>query len=488
MKTFLKWTKGLRAKLMILGITPLLALLLVVFFAHVTVNHLEERLKFAYQVRIKLTEQTGDMASAIHAMGRWMWIANGFSGNPEKQNVFLNKAKAEVEFFEKTKQEFLGMPGTEKVTGALSQIEEHWPKAKTALHRASVAYSKNTAADSAVGKEILSTDFVKNLVPITDTFNEINKSMDDILAAEISTTETEVAYSRKILWIVGLISTTLTLLLAVLLGSHLAKVFSEVCDQIDVAAKDTASASVQLSQASQILSTGASTVAVSLEKTISSVDEINGMIKKNASNALQAGVLSIKSQQSAVTGQKEVTEMLKAIGDLAVTSKRNEQIIHVVNDITSQSNLLAKTASAEAARAGQDGEGITVVAEAARSLAQRSAEAAKDISRMIQESVSKTDQGVTLAQRSGDILKEIVDSIKTVTALNHDIAHASRDQAFGLSRISVTMEQMDHTTDKNAASSEEVGASSEKMSAQARQLSELVKTLNHLINGPVYSK
>ncbi len=474
---------GLRGKLLFLGIIPVAAIFLMLFFSNRSISILEEKLNFAYQVRTKLIVQAGNMSGSIHAIGRWLWIVNGFAGHPEKQSIFLAKATKEIESFERAKADYIRMPRAESVQTEFAKIEELWPKAKDAALRASALFAKNTPDDGVAAKNVLMTDLVKNLVPMTDAFNLIAQSMDAILEKEITDTAEQVAHAKLILAISSAFVGVLTLLFAVVLGMHLTKEFSKIGQSIGEAAKDTSSASLHLSTASQALSTGASRAAASLEETVASLEELNGMVKLNSEHAHHAESLSDLSQRAAFIGQREVADLIHAIGDLAQSSRRIEDITKLIEDISFQTNLLALNAAVEAARAGEQGRGFAVVAEAVRALAQKSAGAAKDISTLIQDNVLRTTKSVGIARKSGDVLTDIVLSVQKVSVLNQEISKASHEQASGLSQINTAMNQIDRTTQENAAASEEVAANSEEMAGQAGQLARLAERLNILIHG-----
>jgi methyl-accepting chemotaxis protein len=246
--------------------------------------------------------------------------------------------------------------------------------------------------------------------------------------------------------------------------------------------KDTVSnASDQLNTASQQLANSSTEAAASLEETVASIEELTSMVKLNAGNAQQASQLARVSQDSAVKGDKEIETLITAMSEINQSSKKIEDIINVIDDIAFQTNLLALNAAVEAARAGEQGKGFAVVAEAVRTLAQRSAQAAKEISVLIRDSVSQVEKGTQVADRSGGSLKEIVNSVKKVTDLNSEIATASSEQSEGIAQISKAMNQLDQATQSNAASAEEAAASAEVMLKQARVLGDQVASLMRIV-------
>ncbi|HYX38177.1 MAG TPA: methyl-accepting chemotaxis protein [Oligoflexus sp.] len=243
------------------------------------------------------------------------------------------------------------------------------------------------------------------------------------------------------------------------------------------------SVSTQLSNASQDLSSGATEVASSLEETVSSLEELTSMVRTNAENAGEAASLAQNSSRIAKDGETEVQSLIGAISEINHSSKKIEEIITVIDEIAFQTNLLALNAAVEAARAGEQGKGFAVVAEAVRNLAQRSGTAAKEITGLIRDNVDKIDRGTKIADRSGQVLQNILSSVRKVADLNNEIAAASREQSSGLSQISKAMNEIDQATQRNAAASEEVAASSEEMSAQATTLQTMVHDLADVITG-----
>lgn len=273
------------------------------------------------------------------------------------------------------------------------------------------------------------------------------------------------------------------LLIGYFFSNSLSNALRSVGGKIDEAASATSSASSELSSAAQQLSAGATEGAASLEETVASLEELTSMVKMNADNAREASTLSQTSREAAEQGEVEIRKLVASVNEVAKSSKEIEEIINVIDDIAFQTNLLALNAAVEAARAGEQGKGFAVVAEAVRNLAQRSASAAKDITKLIKDSVAKTEGGVQIADQSGVLLKEIVNSVKKVAELNVEISSASQQQSDGLNQISKAMNQLDQVTQSNAASAEEAAASSEQMSGQAVTLQAQVRDLTAIIEG-----
>lgn len=207
------------------------------------------------------------------------------------------------------------------------------------------------------------------------------------------------------------------------------------------------------------------------------------MVKLNSDHAKEANTLSRKSLDLAQTGEEEIRNLLAAMGNMEKSSKKIEEIINVIDDIAFQTNLLALNAAVEAARAGEQGRGFAVVADAVRSLAGRSAIAAKDINQLIKENVEMTESGVKIANTSGSTLKQIVESAKKVSDLNAEISAASQEQANGIEQISKAMNHLDQAIQSNASSSSEVASSAKEMSLQSDALTDMVGELKLFVEG-----
>lgn len=328
--------------------------------------------------------------------------------------------------------------------------------------------------------------FVKEYTPIHENWDALAQKFVGLVvkSVEEKTVELEAGMARTVRFVflgvlVGVISSIALLFMVFRVSRRL----SEVSKHIDSSSSKVALTSQELAGSNQDLSSNAAASAASLEETVSSIEEISSMVRVNSENASQAAALSQSSTKAAESGEEAMKRLVTAVGDVAKSSREIESIITVIDDIAFQTNLLALNAAVEAARAGEQGRGFAVVADAVRSLAQRSADAAKDITRLIKTSVDKTATGEKLADESGSALREIVALAKKVSDLNNEIASASQAQATGLAQVSKAMAQLDQATQSNALSAESAAASSEEMRAQADILSNMVNELSRTING-----
>ena len=245
--------------------------------------------------------------------------------------------------------------------------------------------------------------------------------------------------------------------------------------EIRGAASQVGAASEQLSAASGQVASGAQEQASSLEETAASLEELTGTVRQNADNARQASQLAIGAREKAEKGGQVVTAAVGAMQEITTASKKIADIVTVIDEIAFQTNLLALNAAVEAARAGEQGRGFAVVATEVRTLAQRSAAAAKEIKGLIQDSVDKVHDGSELVNRSGQMLGEIVTGVKQVTDIVSEIAVASEEQSRGIEQVNRAVTLMDQVVQSNAAQTEELSSTAQNLTSQARELQELVR-------------
>jgi len=245
--------------------------------------------------------------------------------------------------------------------------------------------------------------------------------------------------------------------------------------QVKVAAETINTAAKEIAQGNSDLSRRTEDQAANLEKTTSSMDELSSTVKQNAENAKQANQLAISASDIAEKGGEMVADVVSTMSAINESAHKIEDIISVIDGIAFQTNILALNAAVEAARAGEQGRGFAVVAGEVRSLAQRSASAAKEIKELISDSVGKTAEGTKQVETAGATMQDIVTSVKHVADIIAEISAASQEQSAGITQINNAIIQMDDSTQQNTALVEEAAAAAESLMEQAN---ELMNTMN----------
>ncbi|ART52100.1 methyl-accepting chemotaxis protein [Acidovorax carolinensis] len=255
---------------------------------------------------------------------------------------------------------------------------------------------------------------------------------------------------------------------------HMNASLSKVVGEVRGGAESMASATSQIAAGNQNLSSRTEQQASSLEETAASMEELTSTVRQNADNARQANQLALTASGVAVQGGDVVAQVVQTMDAINSSSRKIVDIIGVIDSIAFQTNILALNAAVEAARAGEQGRGFAVVASEVRSLAQRSAEAAKEIKLLIDDSVSKVEQGSQQVDVAGKTMQEIVSSVRRVTDIMGEITAASQEQTSGIEQVNQAIAQMDQVTQQNAALVEQATAAADALQGQAGHLSQAV--------------
>ncbi|WP_433977567.1 methyl-accepting chemotaxis protein [Erwinia sp. E_sp_B01_9] len=238
---------------------------------------------------------------------------------------------------------------------------------------------------------------------------------------------------------------------------------------ITAASKEIASGNLDLSARTE-------EQASSIVQTAASMEELTGTVRQNADNATHANQLAGDASRVAARGSNVVKQVVNTMGEINTSSRKVVDIISVIDSIAFQTNILALNAAVEAARAGEQGRGFAVVASEVRNLAQRSANSAREIKKLIEESVANIDQGSQLVQEAGSTMDELMNGVSSVTTLMAEIMSASREQSMGIDQVNTAINQLDSTTQQNASLVEQVSAAAQAMEEQSVQLEQVVSS------------
>ncbi|MCK4797578.1 MAG: chemotaxis protein, partial [Spirochaetes bacterium] len=255
--------------------------------------------------------------------------------------------------------------------------------------------------------------------------------------------ENMITLSNSLMIVLAIVSIILGVILAILITRSIVGPLSKVTDTLKNSSSQIALASNQLSSSSQEIANGATEQASSIEETTSSMEELASMVRQNAGNSKEASTLSEKASGASQTGYNQMEIMLESMTEINKGSDQIRKIIKVIDDIAFQTNILALNAAVEAARAGEAGMGFAVVADEVKNLANRSAEAAKETSGMIEDSIKKTEGGLEIATKLSEVFKEVLANVQKVTEMVKEVETASKQQDMGINQTNKAIIQLD---------------------------------------------
>ena len=288
---------------------------------------------------------------------------------------------------------------------------------------------------------------------------------------------------RNVILVVGLGFLALTILGVLWFARSITLPINRVVALMNAGADEVASASSQVSAASQSLAEGSSEQAAAIEETSSSLEEMASMTRQNADNSNQADQLMKDANRIIEEANQSMNQMTTSMAEITETSQETQKIVKTIDEIAFQTNLLALNAAVEAARAGEAGAGFAVVADEVRNLAIRAAEAAKNTSTLIDDSVKRIKDGSELVETTNSAFDKVAESSSKVADLVSEISAASSEQAQGIEQVNKAVSEMDQVVQQNAANAEESASASEEMNAQAEQMKAVVLELVAIIGG-----
>lgn len=478
-----KFIRSVKGRLFIASLLPLCAFAVSGFFTYKGLHELIKIIQYDHQVMMPSIESLGEIRMARNMYGYHAYAAIYYVDNPERRVARLKLARTAIEKFEAAQKIYEGLPHVQEARniygGIVSVKSEYLGLLRTILD----AVEKGNKEGVAEASEILNGRALELGLSIGKVTEDSAQFYKDQAAAE---KEKAAALIKAILFrtIVMLVSFGILVSGTLAWLAHsLSTAISSVIRRLEDSVTGVGNAILQLNQTGTELSQSTVSSASSLEETVASLEEMTSMVQNNSESAKQAADLSVATKKVAEDGSEEILSLIESMKTISESSRKIEEIINVIDDIAFQTNLLALNASVEAARAGEHGKGFAVVADAVRTLAQRSASAAKDIGVLIRESVERVNKGQEIADRSGTALGEIVKSVSKVVEINNEISAASSEQSLGIQQISRAMNMIDESTQRNASSAEGIANTSGEIAGLAQTSQDLVQELNVVLNG-----
>lgn len=482
MKKFV-WFRGIRVRLLSVALLPIVGFVIASYVAFTGLDKVGGFLNSAHKEIIPGTRALNQLVIARNKYGYHIWAAIGLSDHPELMKQRLDMARSAKGEWVKTFDTFASYSHREDELENFNFINSNKDRYLGMLDKVIALVETGNPESIEEAKNLLvgeiwkvGSDIAKNNGSIVSIYEK---------RAEAEGVESEKTEKNVYFWtiVVNSVVSLVILVVIIFISSRIANVIAGISAQLSAASGNVTNSVQQLNAAGNSLSQSSTEAAASLEETVASLEELSSMVQTNSSNAREASTLSTSSRAAAERGEKEIRSLIESMGKISDSSKKIEEIISVIDDLAFQTNLLALNAAVEAARAGEQGKGFAVVADAVRALAQKSADSAKDISNLIQESAQHVHEGGSIADRSGEVLAEIVEAVKKVSVLNEEIASASLEQSTGIQQIGKAMNQLDQASQANAASAEEIAATSGEINVLAATAEKLTEDLNTVIMG-----
>jgi methyl-accepting chemotaxis protein len=327
---------------------------------------------------------------------------------------------------------------------------------------------------------------LKTLTPVIDALQKQTSELGRISRARqdhaTDLTFSAMRTNEALNWILTL-AIALAASAALVLVGGMTKTLRAIANSVAIGAREVSGAATQVSGASQSLAQGSSEQAGSLEETSAATQQINSMAHRNTENAEASVKIAIESGAQFEEANRALDQMVVASNDIEASSNKISKIIKVIEEIAFQTNILALNAAVEAARAGEAGMGFAVVADEVRNLAQRSSQAAKDTTALIEESIQRSRGGKTTVEKVATALRTVTEESGKIKVLVEEVNLGSREQARGIEEVSKSINQMEQVTQRTAAEAEEIAAAAEQLKAQSVSMSATADQLSQFVDG-----
>lgn len=481
---FFKSAGGIRRKLLFASLVPLVGFFMVSAWGVWGVDRLNQKSELINKQVIPKLSLIAGILEASAELGYYNWAALGSYFDADLRENNAAKIESSLKVYTESIEKLMAMEKIEGEADVLSKVQKLSLKFEKTSAEVIRLINLNQPDSREKAVDLISLgEWYQMSTNLQVALHDLKDFYTEKSAGVVSETHEIGKKTKTYLIIFSLSAMGLSFLFLLMIGGRVTRQVQQSVQDLYDSGTNVSDAITHLSAAGKELSDSAIKSASALEETVASLEEMSASVHFNSTNALRAAELTAQSRKSAEKGEKEIKDLVESMRDISSSSKKIEEISHVIDDIAFQTNLLALNAAVEAARAGEQGRGFAVVADAVRTLAQRSSLAAKDIAHLIHESVQKIENGRKIADNSGEVMKEIVNSVNVVSSLASEIAESSSEQTKGIQQVSEAMNSLDSVFQKNASSSEEIAATAKNISEEAYEMQDSIYKLNIVVVG-----
>lgn len=501
---FSKWFRGLRFKLFMMVLAPIMMFGVFGFIAISNFTNLEEKLEKQGMVTLPLSQYSGHMQVSINGMFRALWGMVANHSDLESKKFFHDLFTKSYQSFKASLEEVNKLPRSDFAKEKWKTFDSNWPALESHLLEIDALLMKNSEGSEVQAKQLLLNSARPLAVTIEKMFDEISQYRLERSSTEAHEAVSAAETGKKLIWGLLIFGSIALCVFGFGIASVVGNGLTRITESVFQTSHELATASEQLSSSSTELSSGAQEQAAAIEETSSSLEEISGMVQSNTKGAEESVRLAEDVLSVVQSGNESMSEIDSSMSEILASNERIEKLVklieeigektQLIDEIVFQTRLLSFNASVEAERAGEHGRGFAVVAQEVGNLAQMSGKSAVEISSIVKNSVkeaqeiavsnrAKVEKGADLVRSTSEQFQDVIKASEKILESARQILRASEEQNTGIRQINQSVDAINKSTQENAAAAEETAGGSESLRAQGEKLQALVSELSRIVEG-----